>query len=700
MVYACRIFLAENRCSLFRKMLETPGDPRGLCLHRRTGPAARQRAQADGSRRDARLHPPARPRAGLSVRALRRLGRGRPVPPAVPGRLWRARRQRDRHGDRGGRDFAARAPTSTWRSPARPSARSTSCARPRRSRSSTGCRGCSAARSGWRSRSPSRRPAPTSARCAPPRGATATTTSSTARSCGAAAPGAKNAVINVYVKTDTKVHYRQGMSLFLVDNDTPGRGAAQARHAGPPLHRHLRDLLQRRARAGRPADRRREQGLGLPHVRPAGRARVLGRRQLRRRPGGGRHRAAPTPRSASSSAARSARSRRSPTCWPTWRPRWRPPVTLMWRAAWMVASGQDALREISMAKLLSSETYAKVANLGMQILGGYGYTMEFDMQRHFRDSRGLDDRGRHVADPAQPHRQPDGAQSAIGVQQGRGYHDTARTGGARCDRVDRAALAGFLGVGGALAQSEYPDKPVRIVIDSAAGSANDATARILADKLSQLWRQQVVILNQPGAGGSISTRVAATAPADGYTLYMPATSPFLALPGAPGVAPNLPIELPRDFASISFILQQPLLHRRLPQVRHQLGRRADRARQESARDRVLRGDRARPAHPPDHGAVAGPRRHPAAARALCGRPRAGDERSRERPRRAGARRLCRPRRRHQGRPDQGARRHLARAAARLRESADRRRDGAGFLRRRLERDAGADRHARRDRRAR
>jgi alkylation response protein AidB-like acyl-CoA dehydrogenase len=61
--------------------------------------------------------------------------------------------------------------------------------------------------------------------------------------------------------------------------------------------------------------------------------------------------------------------------------------SLMWRAAWMVSSDQDALKEISMAKLLSSETYAKVANLGMQILGGYGYTMEFDMQRHFRDSR-------------------------------------------------------------------------------------------------------------------------------------------------------------------------------------------------------------------------------------------------------------------------------------------------------------------------
>ena len=110
----------------------------------------------------------------------------------------------------------------------------------------------------------------------------------------------------------------------------------------------------------------------------------------------------------------------------------------------------------------------------------------------------------------------------------------------------------------ALAQADYPTKPVRIVVDSAVGSANDASARILADKLGQIWNQQVVILNQPGAGGGISARVAATSPNDGYNLYLPATSPFLALPGGPGVAPNLPIELPRDFAAIGFVLQQPI----------------------------------------------------------------------------------------------------------------------------------------------
>jgi tripartite-type tricarboxylate transporter receptor subunit TctC len=111
---------------------------------------------------------------------------------------------------------------------------------------------------------------------------------------------------------------------------------------------------------------------------------------------------------------------------------------------------------------------------------------------------------------------------------------------------------------GALAQSAFPNKPVRIVVDSAVGSANDVTARILADKLGQIWNQQVIIFNQPGAGGGISARVADQASADGYTLYMPATSAFLALAGGPGVAPNMPVELPRDFAAIGFVLQQPI----------------------------------------------------------------------------------------------------------------------------------------------
>jgi tripartite-type tricarboxylate transporter receptor subunit TctC len=135
----------------------------------------------------------------------------------------------------------------------------------------------------------------------------------------------------------------------------------------------------------------------------------------------------------------------------------------------------------------------------------------------------------------------------------------------RRDLLKRGALAslallGFLSLSPrwALAQSDYPNKPVRIVVDSAVGSANDVSARVLADRLGRIWNQQVVILNQPGAGGSISARVAASSPNDGYTLYLPATSVFLALPGGPGVAPNMPVELPRDFLAVGFVLQQPI----------------------------------------------------------------------------------------------------------------------------------------------
>jgi len=60
---------------------------------------------------------------------------------------------------------------------------------------------------------------------------------------------------------------------------------------------------------------------------------------------------------------------------------------LLWQAATLLDSGEDALRELSMAKLKAAETYVNVANMGMQIAGGIGYSKEFDMERHYRDAR-------------------------------------------------------------------------------------------------------------------------------------------------------------------------------------------------------------------------------------------------------------------------------------------------------------------------
>jgi tripartite-type tricarboxylate transporter receptor subunit TctC len=121
-----------------------------------------------------------------------------------------------------------------------------------------------------------------------------------------------------------------------------------------------------------------------------------------------------------------------------------------------------------------------------------------------------------------------------------------------------AALGAHLAGPAALAQAPYPVKPVRIISDSAAGSSNDVLIRVVADQLGQLWGQQPVVANHPGAGGGVSVGVAKQAEPDGYTLYIPAASTFLAIRGAPGVSPNLPIELPKDFLPIGLMMTQPM----------------------------------------------------------------------------------------------------------------------------------------------
>ena len=108
----------------------------------------------------------------------------------------------------------------------------------------------------------------------------------------------------------------------------------------------------------------------------------------------------------------------------------------------------------------------------------------------------------------------------------------------------------------AFAQSDtYPDKPIRIITHSAAGGAPDVMLRIVGDRLGALLGQQIVVLNQPGAGGAVAARAAASAAPDGYTLYMPAASAFVTLAG---LQPNLPLEVPRDFIPIGFIGEQPM----------------------------------------------------------------------------------------------------------------------------------------------
>jgi alkylation response protein AidB-like acyl-CoA dehydrogenase len=198
--------------------------------------------------------------------------------------------------------------------------------------------------------------------------------------------GAGDNVINVYVKTDPKAHYRQGMSLFLVDNDTPGVELRKldmlGRRCVGTYEIFFKDVRVTPDRLVGGENKGWDcllSGLQVERVTAAagacGGAQAvvdLALQYAKERKQFGR------PIGTNQAIAHMLADMQSEV---------EAARTLMWRAAWMVASGQDALREISMAKLLASETYVKVANMGMQILGGYGYNMEFDMQRYFRDSR-------------------------------------------------------------------------------------------------------------------------------------------------------------------------------------------------------------------------------------------------------------------------------------------------------------------------
>jgi tripartite-type tricarboxylate transporter receptor subunit TctC len=101
----------------------------------------------------------------------------------------------------------------------------------------------------------------------------------------------------------------------------------------------------------------------------------------------------------------------------------------------------------------------------------------------------------------------------------------------------------------------YPTRPVTLIADAAPGATPDVDARFVADGLGNIWGKKVIVINRPGANGSIATRAAGEAPHDGYTLFMPTLSTFVALPG---IASNIPIKLPRDFLPVGYAAENPM----------------------------------------------------------------------------------------------------------------------------------------------
>jgi tripartite-type tricarboxylate transporter receptor subunit TctC len=100
---------------------------------------------------------------------------------------------------------------------------------------------------------------------------------------------------------------------------------------------------------------------------------------------------------------------------------------------------------------------------------------------------------------------------------------------------------------------QYPSKPVKVILQSAAGAGPDVLGRIVADRLGQRWRQQVLVINRVGAGGLLAAQAAVSAEPDGYTLYHATTGGLVVLPATQ----KLPFDLGLDLVPIGLICDQP-----------------------------------------------------------------------------------------------------------------------------------------------
>ncbi len=117
----------------------------------------------------------------------------------------------------------------------------------------------------------------------------------------------------------------------------------------------------------------------------------------------------------------------------------------------------------------------------------------------------------------------------------------------------RAFLQGTLGAAlapAARAQADWPNRPLRMVVPFAPGGATDVTARLVAQRLSETLKQQVVVENRPGGGSIVGTDFVAKAAPDGYTLVMAANS--CVAPG-PLMRATMPYDALKDFVHIALV---------------------------------------------------------------------------------------------------------------------------------------------------
>src|SRR5438067_13338940 len=105
------------------------------------------------------------------------------------------------------------------------------------------------------------------------------------------------------------------------------------------------------------------------------------------------------------------------------------------------------------------------------------------------------------------------------------------------------------------APDDYPNRPIRIIVPQAAGSGVDLQARVLAQKMGELWGQQGIIEIRPGANAIVGMEAGAKAQPDGYTLIY---APVSALTTNSFIYKKLPYDTLRDFAPITQTAANPL----------------------------------------------------------------------------------------------------------------------------------------------
>lgn len=113
----------------------------------------------------------------------------------------------------------------------------------------------------------------------------------------------------------------------------------------------------------------------------------------------------------------------------------------------------------------------------------------------------------------------------------------------------------------AFAQKDYPNRPLRMIVPWPPGQATDLVGRVMAQKMSEILGQQIVIDNRAGAGGMIGTDVAAKATPDGYTLLSASSGPVTINP----LLQKAPYEAERELAPVANVCLSPYLLVAMPQ---------------------------------------------------------------------------------------------------------------------------------------